>query len=441
VVEFSSATAVELAIEREEAAHYKLHCRVCGAVTQDDGHQLECAVPHEAALLTTEYSERSFLPSTHEGGLFRYRSWLPVRHAVAGSDRSLVYRSEGLCKLTGLNNLWIAFHGYWPEKGAHHSTGTFKDLEAFCVLGRLPHAPRKVMVVASAGNTAAAFARACSINDVRCLAIIPKSGLGRLSFQNPQRDCVKIVVLSGEADYSDAIALSERVAQRPNFFLEGGAKNVGRRDGLGTVMLSVFETLGRLPDYYFQAIGSGTGAIAVHDASRRLARGEGHVPSLMLSQNLPFVPIYNAWKSESREWIASDENDGKRQIAAMQARVLSNRRPPYAIRGGLREALQESGGDVFAVDNGELEAAARLYEETEGIDIEPAAAVAFASVLRQRRRGLPPDDSTVVLNITGAGIRRRAQDISLVPTIPDLVIDPRDACNPQILDRIAALCQ
>lgn len=398
-------------------------------------------MPHEAALLTTEYSERSFLPSPREDGLFRYRSWLPARHAVAGSDRSVVYRSEGLCKLTGLNNLWIAFHGYWPEKRAHHSTGTFKDLEAFCVLGRLPYASHKVMVVASAGNTAAAFARACSTNQVRCLVIIPKSGLDRMSFQNPLQDCVKIVVLSGEADYSDAIALSERVAQRPRFFLEGGAKNVGRRDGLGTVMLSVFETLGRLPDYYFQAIGSGTGAIAVHDASRRLTRGNGPFPGLMLSQNLPFAPIYNAWKSESREWVAPDEDDGKRQIAAMQARVLSNRRPPYAIRGGLREALQESRGDVFAVDNSELEEAARLYEETEGIDIEPAAAVAFASLLQQRRRGLPPDDSTVVLNITGAGIRRRAQDTSLVPAVPDLVIDPREVCHPQTLDRIAALCE
>ncbi len=51
---------------------------------------------------------------------------------------------------------------------------------------------------------------------------------------------------------------------------EGGAKNVARRDGMGTVMLDAAVTMKEMPDDYFQAIGSGTGGIAAWEASMRL---------------------------------------------------------------------------------------------------------------------------------------------------------------------------
>jgi cysteate synthase len=97
-------------------------------------------------------------------GLYRYRSWLPVRRSLDDDGGTITYRSDQLCKLIGLKNLWIAFNGCWPEKDARLLSGTFKELKAHCVLGRIPAANQKVMVVASAGNTAAAFARICSLS-------------------------------------------------------------------------------------------------------------------------------------------------------------------------------------------------------------------------------------------------------------------------------------
>ena len=37
----------------------------------------------------------------------------------------------------GFSNLWIAFHGYWPEKGGLCPTGSFKDMEAVPTLQRM----------------------------------------------------------------------------------------------------------------------------------------------------------------------------------------------------------------------------------------------------------------------------------------------------------------
>ena len=169
-----------------------------------------------------------------------------------------------------LPNLWIAFSGYWPERGAAPETATFKELEVCGVLLRLPRQKFRALVIASAGNTAAAFAKACSENGVSCLIVVPACGMGRMKFASHLQPWVKIACLTGGASYSDAIALAERIARQDGFVAEGGVKNVGLCYGMGTVMLTAAEAIGCLPDYYFQGIGSGAGAIAAHESARRL---------------------------------------------------------------------------------------------------------------------------------------------------------------------------
>jgi cysteate synthase len=340
--------------------------------------------------------------------------------------------------VTGLDNLWIAFNGYWPERDAHLLSGSFKELEAHCVLGRLPASNKKIIVVASAGNTANAFAQACSLYGTRCLIVVPESALAYLRFALPISPFVKVVAVTGDADYSDAIRLGERAARLPGFFAEGGAKNVARRDGLGTVLLNVFENLGRLPDYYFQAIGSGTGAISVHEMARRLTGGRGPFPQLWLSQNLPFAPICEAWRNRARQLPHLSESDARRQISQIGAQVLANRIPPYAIQGGLYDALVESQGTVSGITNQEAAAASLIFEDNEGIDIAPAAAVAFASLLKSAKERLVPRNATVVLNVTGGG-QRRLCNINLFPAEANLSIAAAQVESVHSMNEIAML--
>jgi cysteate synthase len=407
--------SVDFSLESQTMAfrHYSLSCSSCNTFIEDDGYVLNCSKCQTSSLLISKYTNNTFTISPTEDGIYRYREWLPIWRTMRGAACTVTFRSESISRLTGLRNLWIAFNGYWPEKEAFFHTCSFKELEAYCVLGRIPAGGSKVLTIASAGNTAAAFAQICSLNNVPCLIIIPEDALCKMRFSTTIAPCVKLVAITGSGDYSDAIKIAECVTTNDGFFPEGGAKNVARRDGLGSVLLSVYETIGRLPDYYFQAIGSGTGAIAVHDTAKRLLGEHGAIPHLYLSQNLPFAPIHKSWRSGSRSWIAQDEKEAKREITQIQAPVLANRNPPYSIRGGLYDALSESQGDVFAVTNGEAFAAARLFEEKEKIDLEPAAAVAFASLLTATKTGLIPKEATVVLNITGGGNLRHASDFQL----------------------------
>jgi cysteate synthase len=400
---------------------------------------LDCPHPHEeTALLVTDYALKTFEPDPSAPGIFRYQRWLPLNHLLNQNGKAVTYQSQKLSQRLGLPNLWIAFNGYWLENGAMLETATFKELEAYAVLSRLPKCPDKTLVVASAGNTAAAFAFVCSKNQIPCLLIVPSSGLAKLTFRTPLDPCVKIVSLVG-AEYDDAIQLANRLAQLDRFCLEGGVRNVGRRDGIGTTLLEAVETIRQLPDYYFQAIGSGAGAIAVHEAAKRLVQAGQfgqNLPRLMLSQNYPFIPIYHAWKSQRRQLLQNQ--DSKRQLRQIMASVLSNQQPPYALRGGVYDALRESQGDMFFANNQEVKHAMALFQETEGVEIEPAAGVALASLLKTVRHAQIDPHALILLHITGG----RCQDSlsqPFYPVKPTLQLAEHERSQANLLEKLALL--
>lgn len=393
---------------RPGTRHYTVVCSSCGTRYEDDGLLLDCSRRHEPAFLRTEY-DRSGTHAGESTGLFRYAPLLPVARTFPGVPGPVVQPAERLGRRIGLDRLWVAFNGYWPEREAYLPTCTFKDLEAYTVLGRLPSGP-PVLVIPSAGNTAAAFAWAATRHQVPCLLVVPAPALERMRFPAPLDPCVRIVALDGTATYSDAIACADLLSALPGHHAEGGARNVGRRDGLGTVMLAAADALGRLPETYVQAVGSGTGAIGAHEAALRLRADGEALPRLLMCQNAPFAPLHEAWR---RTGAAPADREHE-----PLARELTNRRPPFAVRGGVRDVLTESGGDVLCADNVAALDAMALFEEVEGIDIEPGAGVALAALAAAVRAGDVRRDELVLLNITGGGRARQAHDLDLVPAEP-----------------------
>lgn len=385
---------------------YALQSLSTGKIFADTGWLLDAPGEETPALIRAIYENKQLKLDDDSTGLYRFASWLPVNRRLSGSSAPVTYKSNGLAAHLGLKNLFITFSGYWPEIGANMTSCSFKETEAYSVCARLDPKQKQVLVVASAGNTARAFARVCSDNNIPLLLCVPQDYIHALWFDSPLDPCVKLLVTEPGSDYFDVIHLSGLICKMDGFVAEGGAKNVARRDGMGTTMLSATTFIGRIPDLYFQAVGSGTGAIAAWEANLRLiedGRFGNHKMKLLVSQNEPFVPIYDAWKAGSRQMLPYNDDQARRDIEQIDAKVLSNRKPPYPIIGGLFDALSDTDGDVLKVSNAEANEAARLFEQTEGSDLHPAAAVATASLIQAVRQQTIDKDSVIMLNITGGG--------------------------------------
>ena len=321
------------------------------------------------------------------------------------------------------------------------STCSFRETGACAGCARAAEDEERVLVVASAGNTARAFAKVCSDNHIKLLLSVPYDNIEALWFEHPLNPCVKLISCEKGGDYFDAIHLSDIALKGPGFYAEGGAKNIARRDGMATTVLSAVTTIGRIPDYYFQAVGSGTGAIAAWEANMRLiedGRFGSNTMKLMVSQNAPFVPMYDAWQAGSRKMLAYEDDKARRDAEIIDAKVLSNRRPPYGITGGLYDALKATGGEFFVATNAMARKARKLFKELEGVDIYSASGVALASLVNAVAAGKIEKDAVVMLNITGGGEEHFKEGKELWYLKPSLVF-PLDPDADDVVSKVEAL--
>ena len=68
-------------------------------------------------------------------------------------------------------------------------------------------------------------------------------------------------------------------------------------------------------------------------------------------------------------------------------------------------ASDESSGAIDTISDDEILDAHRMLARTEGIFVEPASAAGIAGIVKSHARGQIPEDSTVVVTVTGHGLK------------------------------------
>jgi len=378
-------------------SHFTIICRGCGKELTD----VYCAFCEHCkdSLLVTNYKD----PFRNDcgSGIWRF-NWLPVHTPVFEQPGTMVYKSEWLARHLGLENLYIAFNGFWPERGALLQTCTFKEFEAAIVLQNARENQVDGLIVASAGNTARAFAHLSVVVGFPVIIVVPRMCLMEMWYLESSSMVPTLAV--GDGDYSDAIDVARRIAAISDFPFEGGVKNIAKRDGLGSTILEAVSKIKKLPDHYFQAVGSGTGGIGVWEMSERFLRDGrfgSRLPKLHLAQNLPFAPMVHAWEKKSRGLFEEDLRP--ELIGQISTRVLSTRYPAYSVKGGVFDAMQACGGAMYGVTNREVFESMELFSNLEGVDIVAAAGVAVGALRQAVARKIVKEEETILLNITGGG--------------------------------------
>jgi len=376
---------------------YVIKCLECGSTFSQEEYVIKC--PNGCnSLLRAEYTKKQ-ITKKNLPGIWKYIDWLPVKNV----DKKLLveagpttYKSEKLAKKLKLNNLIISYNGFWPEKNAQQITCSFKDLEAQTVLQRITEtdANGKTLVVATDGNTGKAFIHFSSILGYPLLVMAKeKRRKEKLWTVKPPKRHIKVISLAEGNDYYDVICLSEKISNH---------------------------------DHYFQALGSGPGAIAAYEASLRLL-GDGRfgdkLPKIHGCQNFPFVPMYDAWQRKSKDIDPRfQDKSAKKLIDQVLCTALANRHPAYSIKGGIYDVLTHTNGGFHSVTNDEIRYACQLFEQTEGIDIEEPAGVALAGLIQAVEQGKVDKDDCILLNISGAGFKRLKNTMKIHEMPSSLVV-------------------
>jgi len=331
------------------------------------------------------------------------------------------YKSTNLAAHLGLQNLIICLNAY-PQC----QTGSFKDLEAEVTFQRVMGTfdSGKPLVMSSDGNNAISFVHYSNLIRYPIFLFATEDARVRriwsFSKTNPYTRLFPIY-----GDYYDAINLANQFSRVEGYLSEGGYRNVGRRDSVGTMVLDATRFLGHLPDHYFQALGSGPGAIAAYEAAQRLLL-DGRFGNKLLkihgSQNHPYTPMYDAWTNRSRTIDERFQTESaKHLIDQTTAHVLTNRFPAYSLVGGVYDVLTKTQGEMYSVTNKEIEQAQALFERLEGVSIVPEAGVTIASLQQAITQETVHPQETILVNITGGGrkeIRRKRMHIEPYKFLP-----------------------
>jgi threonine synthase len=174
-------------------------------------------------------------------------------------------------------------------------------------------------------------------------------------------------------------------------------------EGNKTVAYEIAAQLGwRSPDWLLVPVGSGpllAGAFAGFLELQRSGLVE-RVPRMVAVQAEGCAPIYASFvagATDVQEWSSSIQTvalaiaDPLRGYAADGARTLA--------------VVKRSGGTVLAVsDNATMDARTRLLRE-EGLFVEPSAAAVLAGLWDLAHLGLARPDETLVLLLTGHGLK------------------------------------
>ena len=397
----------------------------------DDNYTLHFS---DGALIQAEYNEQ-FQP-IDEIGVWRYFDWMPTEKISSQIAGTVTYHAKELGEILGLSNLWVAYHGYWPEKNAICPTGSFKDMEAVPTIQRMKDHSCKGMICASAGNTARAFTHFCALDNFPLIVVIAEKHAQRIwTDKDINTDSVKVVVVK-DGTYQDAKDVAKLLSQSlQGWQLEGGAHNIARRDGIGSLILNSYEAIGKLPDHYFQAVGGGPGPIGVYEMMKRLVESgdcNDNVAKLHLSQNPEHCPIHNAWQRKSRELEEKDFPDGD---ADVYSDYLLSETPAYSVAGGVYDVLKATDGETYIVEKENAIAAGKIFEDTEGIDVLSPAKVALASIIDAKENGKIEADDCILLNVSGGGVQRLKGEKDTKTLVP-WIIDVKEVLVSRILQSL-----
>jgi threonine synthase len=290
-----------------------------------------------------------------------------------------------------------------------------------------------MITTASTGNAAAALAGLCAAVAQPCVIFVPRTA--------PQAKIAQLLVYGAtvllvDGSYDQAFELCLEAAPAFGWYNRSTAYNSYMSEGKKTAAYEICEQLGadlgsggelghwEAPDVVFVPVGDGCIIGGLHKGfTDLLALGWiDRMPRLIGVQAAGSSPLVDAWQRV---------RDGHRDLleVAQAMRAIEVDTIADSISAGLPRdrikalrAVVETGGAYVRVTDDEILAAIPALARGCGVFAEPAAAAAYAGLVRAVGDGLIDPDERVVVMSTGSGLKDVSAAIRSVTPPP--VISP-----------------
>ena len=277
-------------------------------------------------------------------------------------------------------DLYLKYDGMNP-------TGSFKDRGMTLAVTKALESGMRTVMCASTGNTSASAAAYAARAGMKCCVLIPGGNiaLGKLA----QAIVHGAQVLAIQGNFDEALCLVREItAEYPVALVN--SLNPFRLQGQQSAAWEIVDELGRAPDIHALPVGNAGNITAYWMGYKRYRE-------LGISGNLPKMIGFQA---EGAAPIVRGEPVAKPETIASAIRIGN----PASWKGAI-QARDESGGQIGCVSDKEILEAYQAAASLEGIFAEPASVVPLAGLIKLAREGYFTSLVTVVVTLTGHGLK------------------------------------
>jgi threonine synthase len=295
-------------------------------------------------------------------------------------------------------NVFVKYEGMNP-------TGSFKDRGMTMAISKAVEHGAKAVICASTGNTSASAAAYATHAGIQAVVLVPegKIAMGKLS----QAIAHNAQLLQVQGNFDDCLEIARDLATHYPVHLVNSV-NPDRIEGQKTAAFEVVEVLGDAPDFHIVPVGNAGNYTAYHRGyTEEVQRGEAtKLPRMFGFQASGSAPIVLGHPVKDPDTIASAIRIGN----------------PASWELALN-ARDDSDGYFGAIDDRAILDAQRILSAEVGIFVEPASAISVAGLLERSAAGVIPAGATVVLTVTGHGLKdpqwalRTADGSDVQPTV------------------------
>jgi len=352
--------------------------------------------------VTTVRGERAGVRSQWRGVVEEYRSWLPVddgaRVVTLREGGTPLVESAWLSELTGCE-VYLKVEGDNP-------TGSFKDRGMTVAITVALAQGAEAVVCASTGNTSAsmtAYAARAGLNPV---VLVPQGRIAAGKMAQAVVHRAHIVQVRGGFD--ECLQIARGLAESYPVSLVNSV-NPARLEGQKTAAFEIVDFLGDAPDLHLLPVGNAGNISAYWKGYREYAEADlaTRKPRMWGFQAAGAAPLVTG------EIVAAPET------VATAIRVGN----PASWRLAV-EARDASGGRIEAVTDEQILAAQRDLAGRDGVFVEPASAAGAAGLVARHAAGEIDPGQTIVVTVTGHGLKDIDTALAGLDGVVDTVIDP-----------------